>query len=216
MVDRHLEPVRGRLAADPVDPHPVRPLLGEPDRVEPGGDVRVPIPGPVDLVEELGGDRAHRDEAPRARVLRDDERAVLEQLHEREADVFETRDLLEEGVVPAGRLGATLDDVSGDEGTGQPVPVVGRPPEMPGGGADHEGGVRHPAGHHDVRPGAEGGGDAPSPEVGVGGDRGDARLGRRLAGVEVGEVGAGRQVTGQPVEHVVAVDEGDRRIEPEA
>ena len=58
--------------------------------------------------------------------------------------------LLEERVVAAGRLGAALDDVTGDDRAGERVEIVRRPVEAPGGRTHHESGIRHPPGDDDV------------------------------------------------------------------
>lgn len=76
----------------------------------------------------------------------------------------------EEGVVPAGGLGAALQDVPGDDGPGEGVVVVRPPAEVGGGGAGDEGGVGDPAGDDDIGPGAQTGGDTVAAEVGVGGE----------------------------------------------
>ena len=101
----------------------------------------------------------------------------------------------EAGEVAAGGLGAALDDVTGDHGTGQLVVLLGRPAEPPDRRPDHDRGVGDPPGDHDVGAGLERAGDAERAEVGVGGERpGEAELG-----------GARGQV--------VAVDPGDLRRE---
>ena len=112
--------------------------------------------------------------------------------------------------MPAGRLGAALDDVPGDDGTGERVPVVAGPAVVPGGRTAHERGVGDPAGDDDVGTRAQRLDDAEAAEVGVGGEEA-RRVAQRLTGVEVGEVHAGGLQLGEPREQVVAVDEGDRR-----
>ena len=66
------------------------------DRVEARGHVGVRVRRPGDLVEQLRGDRADRDEAAGAGVLGDDEAAVGVHLGDREAGVREPRHLAEE------------------------------------------------------------------------------------------------------------------------
>jgi hypothetical protein len=173
-VDRHLELRWWRLAPDAVDPDPVGSLLGEPDRVEAGGDVGVEVPGAAELVEQLGRDRADADAPAGAGVLRDDAGPVTCELRDREADVLEVRDLLEERVVAAGRLRAALDHVPGDDRAGQRVPVVALPAEAPDPRADHQARVGDPAGDHHVGVGVERTGDTEPAEVGVRGQWGGA------------------------------------------
>ncbi len=155
------------------------PSLGQRDRVEQCGGIGVGVRRSADLVEELGGHRPDRHQPAGAGVFRDDARTVGEHLGDREPRVLEVRDLLEEGVVAAGALGAALDDVTGHDRAGQRVERVPAPPEPPGGGSHHHGGVGDPAGDDDVGPRIERGGDAESPEVGVGGHQLLARVGRR-------------------------------------
>ena len=52
-------------AADAVHAHPVGALLVEPDRVEAHGHVGVGVLQALDLVEQLGGDGADRDQRRR-------------------------------------------------------------------------------------------------------------------------------------------------------
>ena len=100
--------------------------------------------------------------------------------------MLEAGDLGEEGEVAAGRLGPALDDVPGDDRAGQRVPVVPPPAVMPGGRPQRQGGVGDPAGDDDVGAAAQRLGDAPSAEVGVGGEH--RAITQRLAGVHVCEV----------------------------
>ena len=92
-------------------------------------------------------------------------------LGEREPGVGQVGDLGEERVVAAGGLRAALDDVAGGDGAGQRVVVGAGPAEVGGGGPDDERRVGDPAGDDDVGAGVEAVGDAPRPEVGVGGQR---------------------------------------------
>ena len=183
LVGGHLESGRGRLAPHRVDPHPVTSGLGQPDRVEAGGDVGAQVAGRIDLVEQLRGDRPHGDLAAGAVVLAYDRRAVGRDLGPREAGPVHALHFGEERVVAAGGLGAALDDVPGRHRAGQDVPVVDRPVVVPGGGtADHRR-VGDSPGHHDVGAAAQGLGDSPAAQVGVGGDE-LRRVGHRLTGGE--------------------------------
>ena len=94
--------------------------------------------------------------------------AVLGDLREREADVGQPRHLAEEGVVAAGRVGAALQDVPGDDGAGEAVPVVARPAVVPRRGPADERGVGGAPGYDDVGAAVQGRRDAPAAEVGVG------------------------------------------------
>ncbi|CAM4177846.1 hypothetical protein NORO109296_21975 [Nocardiopsis rhodophaea] len=200
-VEADLEVGRRGLAPHSGDPDAVRPLLREPHGVEPCRDIRPGVARPGDLVDELCGDGPGGDRATRAVVLGDDRRAIAVHLRDGESGVGEVvprrRELGEEGVVSARGLGTALDDVPGHHGTGQCVVVVARPAEVRGGGSHGEGGVGDAAGHDDVGPGAQGLGDAPGPEVGVGG--------QRAPEVELG--GAAKQV--------VAFDMGHAHIDAE-
>ncbi len=119
--DLHIH--RGGQSAGAGQPDPVRSHLFDRDGVEAGHHIGVGVVVAVDLVEELGGDGAHRHLAAGARVLGDHRRAVLGHLGDGEAGMLETGDLGEERVVAAGGLGAALDDMAGHHGSGQPVPV---------------------------------------------------------------------------------------------
>ena len=190
--------------------HAVRPVVAERDGVEAGHDVGVEVALAADLVEELRGDGAAIDPATRARVLGDDGRAVGRDLRDREAGVAQVGDLGEEGVVAAGGLRAALDHVPGHAGAGQSVPVVSGPAvHVQAAGADHDRGIGHPAGDHDVDSGAERLDDAPAAEVGVGGDRGGATVSERFAGVEVGQRVSGGDELVEPAQQVVAGDHAD-------
>ncbi len=176
VVHGHLEAGRGWAAPDARHPNPIGALGGEGDGVEASGDVGTRIGVTGDLVEELGRDRLRRDQTPRSGVLGDDEVAVGTHLHEGESDVVETRHLGEEREVAPGDLGPALDQVPGHQGGSQPVPVVAGPSEVLGGGAHHHGGVGDPTGDDDVGAPFEGRGDAPAPQIGVGGDGGESGL----------------------------------------
>ena len=122
---------------------------------------------PADLVEDLTGDRPDGHRAPGVVVLADHRGPVGRDLSPREANVRDTRDLLEEGVVPAGRLGGALDDVTGDDSSGQRIEVVASPSVVMGCWTAHHSGVGHPAGDNDVRSGGERLDDSPTAEIGV-------------------------------------------------
>ncbi len=123
-VEGDLERVGGRLALCAEDPDTVLADLGELDRVEARGDVGVLVARRAKLVEQLGGDRAGRDRAARVGLLGHDARAVGRHLADREAWVARVQ-LVEEGVVAPGRLGAALDDVAGDDRARERVEVLG-------------------------------------------------------------------------------------------
>lgn len=99
----------------------------------------------------------------------------------------------EERVVAAGRLRPALQDVPGDDRTGQPVVVRRLPAEVRGGGPGDQGGVGDPPGDDHVGAGPQALRDAEAAEVRV---RGEA------AGVAGGEV--------------VALDVGDAQGDAEA
>src|SRR5215470_3251407 len=214
-VQRDLEGARRRAAQGAGQRDPVRAGLGQPDRVEVGDDVGVEVGGVADLVEQLGGDGADRDQAAGAVVLGDDAAAVAGHLGDREARVAAVGDLVQEAVVAAGGLRAALDDVTGGDRAGQGVPVVPAPAVPPGGGSGDQARVGDPRAYHDVRPGLERGGDAPAAEVGVGRDHGQVRLGQRDPGVEVDELVAGRLQVTEGRDQVVAGDVGDAGVQPE-
>lgn len=116
------------LPLHPLDPHPVRPVLAQPDAVQAGGDIGSGVPGASGLVQQLRGDRADVHEAAGAGVLGDDAAAVGVDLGEREAGPPYVA-LLEERVVPAGGLGSALQHMPGDDGPGQLVELPGPQPK---------------------------------------------------------------------------------------
>ncbi len=152
----------------PLMPHAIRTVVGEDDRVEAGRDVRSGVARPGDLVEQLGGDGLGGHCPPGAGVLGDHARPVGVDLGDRKAGPPEVVDLGEEGVVAAGRLGAALDDVAGDRGTGEGVEVGATPSEVRRRRTDDERSVGDAAGDDDVGAAFETGDDAPGAEVGVG------------------------------------------------
>src|SRR6201999_798923 len=124
-------------------------------------------------------------------------------------------DLVQERIVAPGGLGPALDDVPGQHGTGQGVEVVPVPAVPPGGRPGDQRGVGDPGADHDVGPGGQGVGDAPAAEVGVGRDRLAGGLGQRQAGVQVGQVKAGRGQFVQAGQQVVTGDVGDLGVQAE-
>ena len=164
VVDGHLQAVGGRLAAGAGQAHPVRAGALDPDGVEAGDHVGVRIGRPCDLVQQLGGHRAHRDQAAGSRVLGHHGAAVGRHLGDREPGWPGIRQLAQEGVVAAGRLGPALQDVAGDHRPGQPVPVVGRPAEVQLRPDDRD--ARSPARRRPRRPGLHAA-PIPQPQVGV-------------------------------------------------
>src|SRR4029077_2809802 len=178
-------------------------------------DVGVQVGGIADLVEQLGGDGARRDDAAGAVVLGDDAAAVLGDLGDREPRVAAVGDLGREAVVAAGRLRAALDDVPGGDCAGQGVPVVPAPAVPPGGGPGDQARVGDPGADHHVRAGLQRRGDAPAAEVGVGGDHGQVRLGERDPGVGVDEIVARGLQVAEDRDQVVTGEVGDARVQAE-
>ncbi len=153
-----------------------------------------------DLVEQLRGDGADRDEPARPRVLGDHRRPVGLDLGDRGAGVAPVGDLVEEGVVPAGGLRAALDDVARDDRARERVERVPLPAVPPRRRAHDQRRVGDAAGDDDVRARAQGLGDAPTSEVGV--------RRHRLAG-------HGRRDRVERAPQVVALDVRDPRAGPE-
>ena len=144
--------------------------------------------GGVDLVEQLGGDGPYRDEAAGSGVFGDHERAVGLDLGDRKAGAFEAGNSLEEGIVAAGGVGATFENMARCHRRREPVPIVFPPAEMPGSGPENEGGVGHAGADHQVGTELQGPGDSPATEVGVGAEQGASEIGERQAAVEVAEL----------------------------
>ena len=201
-----LDGVGRHLAAGAGDPDAVGAVLGQPDRVEARDDVGREVARPVDLVEQLRGDRLHGDRPAGAGGLGDHRGPVGRDLGDGQADVPGARELAGEREVAAGGLRAALDDVSGDDRAGQRVEVAGAPPVPPRGGPDDHRGVGDPPGDDDVRAGLECGDDPAAPEVGV---RDERFLRDGLAGLQVRGL-FGRQAD-DDVGDVVAADPGDTR-----
>jgi len=151
------------------------------------------------LVHQLRRDRVDRDQPAGAGVLGDHAAAVGTDLRDRETERPVVAGQVEEArEVAAGCLCPALDHVAGNNGAGQLVVLLRRPAEPPDRRADHDGGVGHPTGHHDVSAGLEGPGDAETTEVGVG-----------RQGSTKGELGGARR-------QVVTVDPCDPRREAES
>ena len=104
-----------------------------------------------------------------ALVLSDHSRAVICNLCNREAGVFQSGDLLEKAIVTASCLAAALDHMTSDDGASQLVVITGLPAVIPCGGATDDGGVGSSASYHNIRTAIEGLGDAPAAYVGIGG-----------------------------------------------
>ena len=92
-VERDLEVLRRRAAAGAGQRHPVRAVAFELDGVEVRGHVGVEVGGLADLVEQLRGDGAGRDEPAGAVVLGDDAAAVGGDLGDGEPRVAAVGDL---------------------------------------------------------------------------------------------------------------------------
>ena len=215
-VDRHLGRGRRRAAPGTGQPHPVRAVLRERDRVEVRDDIRVGVGRLGDLVEQLGGDGARRDQSAGVRMLGDHAAAVRRDLGDREARVTAVGDLVQEGVVAPGGLRAALDHVAREHGPGQLVEVLPAPAVPPGGRPGDERGVGDARADHDVGAGAERRGDAPAAEVGVRGDRLAPGAAQWLAGIQVGQRLPVREQLVESWEQVIAGDVGDLRMQAEA
>jgi hypothetical protein len=170
LVHGHLEGGRRRLSLDAPDAHPIGAGLVELDGVEPRGHIGAEVRGAADLVQQLRGDGADRHLSPGAVVLADHGRPVDRDVRPREAGAGHAGHLGEERVVAPGGLRAALDDVAGDDATGESVPVVAGPAVVPRRRAAHHGGVGGAPGHDDVRAAAQRLDDAPAAQVGVGAD----------------------------------------------
>ena len=191
------------------------PTLGDPDGVEAGDHVGALVGRAGDLVQQLGGHRAHRDQPAGPGMLGHDGAAVGRHLGDREAGRAGAGQLPPEGVVAAGGLGPALQDVAGHHRPGQAVPVVGGPAEMPGGRADDQGGVGHPPADDHVGAGVQRGHDAPGAQVGVGRHRRHPGLGQPSPGVEVGQRLPRRLELVEAAEQVVALDVGHADGQPQ-
>ena len=211
VVEGDLGRVGRRLTGDTRDPHAVGAarVRRQTDRVETGRHVRIEVLLTADLVEELRRHRPDRDGSAVRGVFRDDGGPVIGDLGDREPGVLETLDLLKEGVIAAGRLGAALDDVAGHDAAGECVPIVASPSVVPGGRPERQRRVGHSSCHDDVGTSPERLRDPPPAEIGV--CRQHVPIAERLAGVEVAELASGRPKLGHPRFQVVALDEGDDR-----
>ncbi len=196
-----------------MDANPVGRDLIELDRVEPGDHVGAEVRRSADLVQQLRRDGADRHLAAGAVVLADHRRAVGGDLDPREAEPGHARHLGEERVVATRRLGAALDDVPGDDASGEGIPVVACPAVVPRRRTAGDRGVGDATGDHDVGALGEGFDDPPATEVGVGGD--ELGVVTELTPVDERTDRARRHELVDPREHVVAVDVGDHRRQPE-
>lgn len=151
----------------------------------------------------MGGDGAEVDDAAGAVVFGDDAGAVLVEFGEGEAGAVQAGGGVvgEEGVVAAGGLGAAFEDVSGDDGSGEAVVVVGCPAEVGDGGSGDEGGVGDASGDDDVGAFAEAGGDADAAEVGVRGEGAGVVAGAVVA-FDVGDAGGDAEAVGEVADGV--------------
>jgi len=213
VVHGHLQRGRRRLAPGSADAHPVSPDLVQLDGVEAAHHIGVQVSLALDLIQQLGGDRADRDLPAGARVLADDTGAVGCDLRPREPWVGHVGDLGEEAVVAAGGLPAALDHMPGDDGAGKRIPVVTSPAVMPCRRTGHHGCIGGSPGDDDVCTLVQRLDDPPAADVGVGGHDSIGQLAEGLAGVEMGKVVAGCDQLPQPVGEVVTVDIGDGRAQ---
>ncbi len=198
-----------RLALDPGDSHAVGPVRRQADRIEARGDVRIEIARAADLVEELGRDGADGHEAARLRVLGDDELARGLHLGQGKPDPRVGGDFLEEGVVAAAALRAAFEDMAADDARGKPVPVVALPAESPGCGAERQRRIGHAARDDHIRALRQRLGDAPPAEIRIGRHDGRAKIREGVPAVEMPQRVPRLLPALEPVEHVVARDEGD-------
>ncbi len=130
--------------------------------------------------------------------------------------MFQPGHLGEEGIVSPGGLRAALDHVTGDDGTGQGVPVGLRPPVVPGGRPHHQRGIGHSRADHHVGTRSERLDDGPGTEIGVGRDHLARCFVKVVCGVQVGQGVAGRGQLVDAGEEVVAFDVGHRHRKPQA
>ena len=175
-----------------------------------GRDVRVRI---AHLVDELLGDRRHRDPPAGVRVLGDDERAVGACFDDGIADVGEigNRSPVVQ-TVAARALRAALDDVPGDDAGGELIPARRAPAELVAKRRHRERGVGRAAGDDDVRAALERLDDRHRADVRVGGEHAIADGRERLAGVHVGErVSLSDQLV-EPGEQIVAGHDADSQL----
>ena len=124
-----------------------------------------------------------------------------------------TFDLGEERIVATGDLCAAFDEVPRDDAAGELIEVGALPAVMPCRRTAHDRGVRDATGDDDVGTAGQGVDDAETAQIGV----------RRQIRREVAEVvGAGERMHGTGAgqfddarQQIVAVDVGDRRVQPE-
>ncbi len=159
----------GAMPRTPETPHPVSAIVAELDRGQVDRHVGAEVEPRLHLVHQLRGHRVDRDQPAGAVVLGDHAAAVGRDLRDREAERLRVpREVEEAREVAAGRLGAALDDVARDHGTGQLVVLLGRPAVPPDRRPHDDRRVGDPTGHHDVRARLERPGDAERAEIGVG------------------------------------------------
>ena len=164
----------------------------------------------ADLVDELllHGGRGHGAAGPGR--LRDRAAAMAVDLGDGEADVGRAGEVEPVGGDAAGDLRAALQEVAGDGGAGEAVPIVVAPAELVHAGPDHERGIGDAAGDHDIGAGRQRRHDPPAAEVGVGGDEPVAHGRQRRAAVEIGEARVVAAGGTQQLEALVAGDDPDR------
>lgn len=200
-------PAGGARDADAI------PRLGlDVDAVHVDHDVGVQVVDALDLVEQLCGDGVDGHRTARTGVLGDDERAVLRDLRDGESEHDVVGDRRKAGEVAARGLRAALDDVTGDDGAGHPVPIVRAPAMPPGRGPADETRIGDAPAYHDVRAGLQRLDNAPPAQVAIRGDKGLGRQDERVARVEVVQLACLLQPR-DPVQEVVALDVRDREVE---
>ncbi len=206
-VHGHLQRARRRFATHSTDTNPIRCHLGELRCVEAGGDVWSGVAATGDLVEELAGHRADRDQTAGAVVFADDARTVGSHLGPWEANPVGSGHLGEERVVTTGDLSRTLDQVTCSDCSGESVPVVASPAMMVCGRPAHHSGVGDAPTDHDVGTRAQRIHDAPTPEVGIRGD-----VVREVPEVGIGcerhKLSGSREI-GHPVEQIITIHPGN-------
>jgi hypothetical protein len=205
----------GVRAFDAGDEDPVTAALLDAQGVEVGGDIGVEVLGAANLVHDLRRDRPHGDRAAGVGVLGDGEGAIGVDLGPGIADIDEAGNLMEERVVAAGGLTAALDHMACRQRTGQAVPVVALPAELPGRGGHHHRRIGHPWGNDDVGPLIERIDHAPAAEIGVGGHRWKGALGQRHPLVHVDELLTLLLQLADAWQQVIAFDVGHLHLETE-
>ena len=104
----------------------------------------------ADFVDQLFGDSSPRDGAAGAVRFRDRRSAVVGKFGNRIADIRQI-ERLPMPIQAAGGLCATFDQMPGDAGPGQTIPIVPRPAEFESRRPDRQRCIRHAAGNNNPR-----------------------------------------------------------------